>query len=266
MEIKPLVQNDLIFIAEILPPGWDTAFPSIQFYTASAFCFPIKVTIDHKLVGIGTAIIHNDVAWLAHIIVHPGHRNQGIGKLITESLIEIAHAKNCTTLYLLATELGEPVYRKLVFEAEAEYLFFKGDKPVGPGTHDEHIIPYSSDYERQVARLDREVSGEDRMFHLGQHLSGGFVYVVEDTLEGYYAPNMGDGLIIATTSEAGQALMRLRLTTKDFAVFPADNTQASAFIQRFPFTEIRRQKRMRLGPKRNWEPANIYNRIGGNLG
>ena len=87
MEIKPLVQNDLISIPPILPPGWDSAMPSIQFYTTSDFCFPIKVTIGNKIVGTGTSIIHNDVAWLAHIIVHPDHRNQGIGKLITESLI-----------------------------------------------------------------------------------------------------------------------------------------------------------------------------------
>lgn len=266
MEIKPLIQNDLIFIPEILPPGWDSALPSIQFYTTSTFCFPIKVSIDHKLVGTGTAIIHNDVGWLAHIIVHPDHRNQGIGKLITESLADIAHSKNCATLYLLATELGEPVYRKLGFETETEYLFFKGENPVGRGIHDEHIIPYSIDYEHQVACLDRDVSGEDRMFHLRQHLSGSFLYTAKNTIEGYYLPDMGDGLIIATSVAAGQALMRLRLATKDFSVFPSENTQASSFIQQFPLAEVRRQKRMRLGSKKNWQPGNIYNRIGGNLG
>lgn len=266
MEIKPLVQNDLISIPPILPPGWDSAMPSIQFYTTSDFCFPIKVTIGNKIVGTGTSIIHNDVAWLAHIIVHPDHRNQGIGKLITESLIDIAHAKNCATLYLLATELGVPVYRKLGFEAEAEYLFFKGDKPIDSDIHDTCIMPYCGEHQRQIADLDRRVSGEDRMFHLQQYLSNGVVYAANNNVEGYYLPTMGDGLIIATTSAAGQALMKLRLTTKDFGVFPADNTQATAFIRQCPFSEVRRQKRMRLGEKRNWEPKNIYNRIGGNLG
>ncbi|MBL0009542.1 MAG: GNAT family N-acetyltransferase [Saprospiraceae bacterium] len=104
--------------------------PAIQFYITSDFCFPIKVSIDHKIAGTGTAIIHHDVAWLAHIIVHPDFRNQGIGKLITESLVKMAHAKSCDTLYLLATELGEPVYRKIGFETETEYLFFKGEKPI----------------------------------------------------------------------------------------------------------------------------------------
>lgn len=266
MEVNPLKQDDITQIPALLPPGWDSAFPSIQFYTTSDFCFPIKVSIAHKIVGTGTAIIHNDVAWLAHIIVHVEYRNQGIGQLITKALVEIAIAKNCDTLYLLATELGEPVYRKFGFETETEYLFFKGEKPIDSAIHDECIVPYSSDYEKQISLLDRQVSGEDRIFHLKQDLSNALVYVVDNIVEGYYLPTMGDGLIIATTSAAGQALMKLRLTTKDFAVFPIDNLNAVALIQQHPFTEIRRQKRMRLGKKRNWQPTNIFNRIGGNLG
>ncbi len=266
MNIQPLKPDDLPQIPALLPPGWDTAMPAIQFYTTSDFCFPIKVTIDNKIIGTGTAIIHHDVAWLAHILVHPDHRNQGIGRFITQSLVENANAKSCTTIYLLATELGEPVYRKIGFETETEYLFFKGEKPIDSAILNECIVTYSSAYEKQIADLDLQVSGEDRVFHLQPHLSSGFVYVVDNIVEGYYLPTMGDGLIIASTGAAGQALMRLRLTTKDFAVFPMDNILATTFIQQHPFTEIRRQKRMRLGTKRNWQPAHIYNRIGGNLG
>lgn len=266
MQVQPLQPNDIPLIPPLLPPGWDSALPAIQFYTTSDFCFPLKVSIDQKIAGTGTAIIHHDVAWLAHIIVHPDYRNQGIGQLITRSLVDMAHAKDCDTLYLLATELGEPVYRKIGFETETEYLFFKGEKPIDAVSLDERIAPYSSAYFRHIAELDRQVSGEDRMFHLEPHLSSGFVYVVDNIVEGYYLPTMGDGMIIAMTSAAGQALMKLRLTTKDFAVFPIDNVSAATFIQQHPFSEVRRQQRMRLGTKRNWQPTEIYNRIGGNLG
>jgi hypothetical protein len=266
MEIQPLQHNDLPLIPTLLPPGWDSAIPAIQFYTTSAFCFPIKVSVDGKMVGTGTTIIHHDVAWLAHILVHADHRNQGIGQLVTKTLIDIATSKNCDTLYLLATELGEPVYRKFGFETETEYVFLKSERLLDSAFHDDNIIPYSNAYEKQIELLDRQVSGEDRLFHLQQHLSNGLVYVVDNRVEGFYLPTMGDGLIVATTNTAGQSLMRLRLATKDFAVYPIDNLLAAAFIQQHPFTEIRRQKRMRLGKLRNWQPTNIYNRIGGNLG
>lgn len=266
MEIQPFIHTDLSHIPALIPPGWDTAIPAIHFYTTSAFCFPFKAMVGNKLAGTGTAIIHHDVAWLAHIIVHPDFRNQGIGRQITQYLVEFVHAKGLETIYLLATELGEPVYSKLGFEPETEYLFFKGEMAPDPGFNDECIVPYSIAYEKQISNLDGHVSGEDRMFHLRQHLSNGLVYQQDSNVEGYYLPTLGDGLIIATTSAAGHALMTMRLTTKDFAVFPMDNIHAVTFFQQRSFSEIRRQKRMRLGTKRDWQPAHIYNRIGGNLG
>ena len=76
MKIGILDQDDMPLIAALQPEGWDI-ISVIHFYTKASFCFPIKVTIDNKIIGIGTTIIHNDVAWLAHIIVHPDCRNQG---------------------------------------------------------------------------------------------------------------------------------------------------------------------------------------------
>jgi len=266
MNLLPLTHADVNQITDLLPPGWDTALPSISFYTTSDFCFPMKLTRENKVIGTGTAIIHNDVAWLAHIIVHPDHRNQGIGQMITKALIEIANMKCCTTIYLLATELGEPVYSKLGFEPETEYLLFKGEVQTDIYLISKHIAACTPDFKKQISLLDRQVSGEDRMFHLEPHLVSGFVYLEENKVIGYYLPGLGDGLIIASTITAGQELMRMRLMTKDFAVFPIDNVFATEFVQHAHFKEIRRQKRMRLGMKRQWEPSMIYNRIGGNLG
>ena len=266
MEVQPLIHIDIPLIPDLIPPGWDTAMPAIQFYITSDFCFPIKVSIDHKIAGTGTAIIHHDVAWLAHIIVHPDFRNQGIGRRITQYLVEFIHGKGLETIYLLATELGEPVYRKIGFETETEYITYRREMQNEVYVDAGNIITYTDHLKEQISMIDRQVSGEDRLFHLETHLSNGFVYVVNNNVEGYYLPTMGDGLIIATTGKAGQAFMSLRLTTKDFAVFPIDNVSAATFIQQHPFTEVRRQKRMRLGAKRNWQPEYIYNRIGGNLG
>ena len=265
MDIKPLEQSDVPFIFELQPPGWDI-MSIIDFYTKADFCFPIKVTIDDKIIGIGTTIIHKDVVWLAHIMVHDQYRHQGIGRLITQTLMERADAERCETIYLLATEMGEPVYTKLGFEAETEYVSYKGEKITEAFENTKNIEEYKSEYKEQISSLDREVSGEDRMFHLEHHLSDSFVYLHDNNVMGYYLPTFGDGLIIASTDDAGEALMRLRMTTKDFAVFPVENVLATAFVTKHNFNFFRTQKRMRLGKKRDWQPANIFNRIGGNLG
>ncbi len=266
MDLQTLEHSDINLITGLLPPGWEGIIPTIDFYTNSNFCSPIKVTIDKKIVGIGTTILHNDTAWLAHIIVHSDYRNQSIGKLITQTLVESSNSKCCDTIYLLATDLGEPVYKKIGFETETEYLFFKGEKAIGSFTNSENIIAFNSDFKKQILNLDRQVSGEDRMLQLEQHLSSGFVYLQDNDVMGFYLPTLGDGLIIATTNSAGQELMRLRLTSKDFASFPIDNVSATEFMSQNNFKQVRKEKRMRLGEKRNWQPTNIYNRIGGNLG
>ena len=266
MKIQPLQPSDLNLISALQPDDWQDITSIIDFYTKSSFCFPIKVIVGEKIAGIGTAIIHNDVAWLAHIIVHPENRNQGIGKFITQFLVHEAGAKNCNTIYLIATDLGEPVYKKTGFETETEYLFFKDIKPIESWRTSKEIAPFNNDFKTQVVGLDKQVSGEDRLLHLEHYLEGAFVYQQNKIVEGFYLPAFGEGLIIANTTTAGEELMKLRFMAKDNAAFPIDNISATAFMHQNNFKEFRRAKRMRLGAKRAWQPECLYNRIGGNLG
>ncbi|PSJ78038.1 hypothetical protein C7N43_05525 [Sphingobacteriales bacterium UPWRP_1] len=65
----------------------------------------------------------------------------------------------------------------------------------------------------------------------------------EEEVKGFCLPALGDGLIIATTSTAGQELMKLRLKSKDFASFPIDNLSAAAHMKQCNFNDFRKQKR-----------------------
>ena len=266
MKIQSLVQDDINLIPFLQPDGWQDITPTIDFYTRTSFCFPMKVTIDDTIAGIGTAIVHHDVAWLAHIIVHKDFRKKGIGRFITETLVDSTEVKKCETIYLLATDLGAPVYEKVGFEAESEYLFFKEvrikkDLLVSP-----KIKPFKPEFKEQVADIDKMNSGEDRMFHLENHLQNGYLYCNDRTIEGFYLPTFGDGLIIANNPPAGMALLELHLQSNEKVVLPKDNLVATNFLYKSGFKEFSTGKRMRLGKKRIVKLENIYNRIGGNLG
>jgi len=265
MDIQTLEYSDIKLIADLQPAGWDI-IPSFKLYTLADFCFPIKITIHKKIVGIGSAIIHKDSAWLAHIVVHPDHRNQGIGTLVTKSLIDLILSKSCDTIYLIATELGEPIYKKLGFEPETAYLLFNDIKTTAAFTNSKNIVPFTPKFKEEILTIDRQVSGENRIVLLEQYLSDGFVYVQNNRVTGFYLPTCKEGLIIATSHTAGQELMKLRLTTKENASFPIENASAIEFMSQNNFKASRTVKRMRLGKPRNWQPSNIYNRIGGNLG
>lgn len=266
MDIQPLLFTDLNEVAELKPADWPDIITPIKFYTTTIFCFPLKAMIDNRIAGTGTVIVHNNIAWLAHIIVHPGYRNKGVGKQITQFLVDIAHQKNCDTVYLIATELGEHVYKKLGFETETEYLFFKDIKANPGGLTPVNIFPYTVDVKSQIESLDKQVSGEERMHHLELYLSHGYVYKQNGIVEGFYLAGFGEGLIIAKTTAAGLALMQYRFGTKENASFPKDNTAAAAWMNNNGYTAFKTAKRMYLGKKRSWQPGNIYNRIGGNLG
>lgn len=266
MNIQPLLDSDISSLGDLIPPGWDTAIPAIESYTISEFCFPFKIIMGKIIAATGTTIIHNETAWLAHIIVHPEYRNQGLGKIITQYLVDISFSKACETIYLLATELGEPVYKKLGFETETEYVLYKGFRTINTLPYSENILPLKAEFLEELSSLDRKVSGEDRMFHLKEYLSNGHVFFQDNQVRGFYLPDFGDGLILANTKEAGVELIKLRLTTRDFAAFPIDNVSASECMKQHNYIAERTQKRMRLGKKKSWQAFNIYNRIGGNLG
>ena len=257
--------NEIASLSSLQPEGWVDIVPQFDFYTKSAFCYPIKITMNNEIVGIGTTIVHNEVAWLAHIIVHPFYRCKGIGKHITQTLVDIAKTKNCSTIYLIATELGEPVYKKVGFIIETEYLVYenvtKEDWIIS-----ENIQSCKEKYMEQLVALDRDTSGENRILHLGEHLTDGMVYQIGGVIEGFFLPTFGEGLIIANTEIAGIELLKLHLKHNNRVVIPKENNVAQRFLQKTGFGEVKVIKRMRLGNERKVRFANIYNRIGGKVG
>ncbi|HSD06825.1 GNAT family N-acetyltransferase [Flavobacterium sp.] len=267
MTIETLNNSDVSLLNELQPFGWGDILPAHEFYTTNTdFCFSIRINNDTKIVGIGTAIIHNDVAWLGHIIVHAESRNQGIGRLITQSLVKDSVPKNCETIYLIATDLGSPVYTKVGFETETEYLFFKDIKAEESWKISNSIIPFLPQHKAEIAEMDQLISGENRLFHLEKHLKNGFVYQNNNSIEGFYLPTFGEGLILTKTKEAGIEFMKMRFTNHDNACFPKDNIDAIDFLYKYGDKEFKRAKRMILGKRRSWNPSNLYNRIGGNIG
>lgn len=257
--------HDIAGLTELQPPDWGDIKPYFEHHIKSSRAHPIKFEIDGKLVAVGTTILHADTAWLAQIIVHPGHRNKNLGTQMTQALLGLIDTKIYSTVYLIATALGEPVYRKLGFEEEGTQVFMKGVKSVDYLVIPE-IVPYARQYEDELLAMDFVVSGEDRTYRLLEDLHDAMVYITRGKLLGYYLPGLGEGHIIATDPIAGKALMEYRLKDRDIAVLPADNITGVQFLEAKGFVRTRIAKRMRLGVVRPWKPVCMYNRISGQLG
>lgn len=265
MLAEEFTERDIANLAELQPPDWGDIRPHFEYHIKSSRAHPIKFEIDGKLVAVGTTILHANTAWLAQIIVHSGYRNRSLGTKMTQALLGLINSETHPTVYLIATALGEPVYRKLGFAEEGGQVFMKGVKGQDRVAIPE-IVSYHSQYADRLFAMDADVSGEDRSQRLLEHLDDAMVYVSNGELLGYYLPGLGEGHIIATNPEAGKALMAYRLQYYDSAVLPLENAIGIQLLEERGFSRTRVAKRMRLGPERSWKPGCMYNRISGQLG
>jgi GNAT superfamily N-acetyltransferase len=266
MKTEPFVLHDLKRISGLQPSDWPDIIPYFYFYIEADYCEPIKVEIDNKIVGIGTTISYKKSAWLAHIIVHPEYRCRGIGSGITNSLVDQLKTNRIKTIFLIATNMGEPVYRKTGFIKETEYLFFKDGKYTKAASPHGEIIPFNEQYRRDLLALDKMVSGENRQILLKSYLSGALLYKKGKRIHGFYMPALGEGLIVSDIPEAGIELMQVKYSTISKAILPMENKTGIEFLLKNNFTEYSKGIRMRLGKALSWHPEMLYSRIGGNLG
>jgi GNAT superfamily N-acetyltransferase len=185
MKIQELKLKDINSLEDLQPAGWEGIKPFFDFYVKSDFCFPVKIAIDNKIVGIGSTIVHGDIGWLAHIIVQQDYRNKGIGQLITQTLINSLGTMKCQTIYLIATDLGAPLYKKNGFKTETDYLFFK-DLHFPNRAIPENIELCTKDMVDRIAYLDKKVSGENRMPHIKGFIDNAYVFSVLFIIFVYY--------------------------------------------------------------------------------
>lgn len=265
MQILPLNPSDLDLLPQIQPLDWTDIRIPVSSYLEPEYCYPFKAIIDDVLVGTGTAILHEKTGWLSTIVTHGQYRNQGIGKRITEHLLDFLLKQNCEYIYLIATILGEPVYRKLGFITESRYNSYK-DINLENLLISKNINPYQSDYKQAIFELDKIISGEDRSQHLETFLSDSFVYLQNEQVAGVYFPSFGDGLIVANAETAGLELMKKRFQKFNMACFPEENKTAHDFMLLSGYEPIMNPARMYFGKQMPWKPEGLYNRVGGNIG
>ena len=269
IEIKPLFKTDIPHLLHLQPEDWnDIRFVFNQFIEYDFF-YGVKAIFNEQIIGIGEILFNKNTAWIGVIVVDKKYRNQGIGSFITAHLSKLIASKNKTSQLLLATPLGQPVYHKLGFRHVSDYVFLKrrtGEKPLSFKANHKNIINYDPVYFSQIAALDQLAMGEDRSEIL-LHFTKDAKLFVDDQLEGFYLPNLGDGLIIANNNKAGFELLKIKWATKnELLILPAENLEIIEFAQSHGFEPFRYAAKMILGKAVDWNPQMIYHRVGGYLG
>ncbi|MGD1044921.1 MAG: GNAT family N-acetyltransferase [Bacteroidota bacterium] len=269
LRIRQILESEIPLLQNFPPEDWNVDLPQLfSFHFGYPYFYIAVAEVDNKIVGCGIAIVHGTIGWLGAIIVLSEYRGQGFGTGITSHLIQYCKDKGCTTQLLSASEMGEPVYRRLGFEINSTYVFYKRES-IAPALQISNVREMRQEDFLKVKQLDREVTGEDRFQFIERFLSMGWIYSTDTSagITGFYLPEFGAGLIIARNSDAGLELMKLRLNCgKTTAVVPAANTIAREFLTSEGFQEYRTAPRMVLGNDVQWQPAMMYNRATGYCG
>ncbi|MBN1180995.1 MAG: GNAT family N-acetyltransferase [Bacteroidales bacterium] len=267
LKFTPVTYKDLVSVKELQPDGWPDITDAFLKYISWEYCYSVKVTDDENLVGLGTYIVFEKTAWLAHIIVHKDHRKQGIGFQIVEYLMKRLEEISVQTILLIATELGEPVYKKAGFMVVSDYISLKKDQNREIHPDCTKIQPYSNKYYNDVMKMDFRITGEKREWLIKEHLDKALIYVENEILKGIYLPDLGEGAIYTDSTHAGIDLMQMKYVSTDKAVIPAENMAGIEFLLNNGFIHNGiKGKRMIYGNDIAWKPEGFFSRIGGNLG
>jgi GNAT superfamily N-acetyltransferase len=267
--IRALRREDVTLVEGFPPDEWHFAFgPFLELHLGWPYFHPIVATANDHIVGVGNAIVNGDTAWLGNIVVPPPERGRGIGARLTTQLIEDCRERGAGTLVLIATEMGERVYRKLGFETTGLYRFYRG----GSGASAPElrgIRPMAAGDRTTVLELDREASGERRGPLLSRFFDTGFVHQCthDGSIDGCYLPDLGSGLVIAANDEAGIHLLRLKLQRDPGqVVVPDGNEVARHWLTSNGYAEALTAPRMCLGTEVAWRPDRVFSRGAGYCG
>ncbi len=261
MNPRRLHPNDLEAIDALLPADWPPYRKTFERYFDTSCCQTWGF-FDGELVSMGTLIGFGNSACLAQIITAASRQRQGWGTRMVEFLIAEAQRQGTATLSLVATEQGFPLYQKAGFREDGGYGFWSRLEPAPAQPAFAEVVPWSPEDSQGIVELDFVVSGERREPYLGRDLPS--AWVVKGA--GYFLPSLGEGLVVASTPEAGTALLHKRLDGTTKAVVPIENPWAGAVLTSRGFAEHRRARRMIWGPPLGRKPQWCWSRIGGNLG
>jgi GNAT superfamily N-acetyltransferase len=266
--IRPFKIEDSETVHQLFPEDWGFHFSSfIKIYNKQNYFKAISLVDYEKVIGFGNIFLFGRIGWLGNIVVAEDYRNKGFGTRITVALMEIGKKSGVTTFNLIATELGEFVYKKLDFEKELLYEFY--DPPENRITFNtsDLIKDLNIGHLDLITDVDFLSTGEKRGELLKNFLqfSKGIINR-KNELEGFYLKEFGNGLIVSKDKASGIELMKLMINDRKMIVIADKNIPAKEFLLTAGYNLKKSAPRMIFGEKYKWEPENIFSRASGYLG
>src|SRR5262249_36285856 len=240
VRIRPMRGTDVEPATDaILRGGWGQRGPALRFFTRHPHAHGYVAEADGHIVGTSIATQHGSVGWIGLVFVSPELRGRGLGAAMTRAALGRLHELGCRSVLLAATELGEPIYRRLGFTVTGSYSMFSLQRPrptLDSTPTDPRVRQMQPADFAAIAALDRRATGEDRSDSLRGTGPSQRGWVFEDTEIRGFALRMpwGSGPTLSTDPEAGQRLLDWHGTFGDAAArltVPTANVAACDYLR-----------------------------------
>ncbi len=254
--------------------GWGDRLRFFGYAVATPACMPYLAEGGDDVIATGVAVRHGPVGWLGTIWTAPAWRGRGIGRAMTERILEDLVGSGCATNLLVATDLGRHVYDRLGFRVLGPEIGLTAPgldvvtAAVGspaPGAAAPRVRAFAASDVEPALRLDRAATGEDRR-HLVEAAGGdGFAIDADDgDLRGFllHPPFRGCG-VVANDVEAGVALLRAARAAAGPGAevrigLTGRNEAGVAALLADGWQQAYEVVRMVRGPDPTWNPAMLF--------
>jgi hypothetical protein len=262
----------------ILSNDWGVRRDFLAFATSQPQCTAMVVDVDGAIVGTGVGTANGTVGWIGTIFLAPEWRGRGIGRAITQAIIDRLEAGGVRSLVLVATADGRRLYSKMGFEVQTRYRILEvaGLPPDDPApAADADVRPFGPADLDAIAALDREGTGEDRRHILARFAGPDTAMVLRSpggSVDGFVirAP-WGGGATVARSFDAAMTIIaeRRRRAGPEGRVrvgLLQDNEDALARLAEAGFAPQWAAPRMVRGDEIAWHPEWIWGQFNHAIG
>ena len=263
LNLRLMTRADLAFADQVRAlAGWNQTLADWRRFldTEAEGCFVAEW--NGQPVGTATTTVYGpDLAWIGMVLVHPDHRQQGIGTALLERCIQYARLRGVRDIKLDATPLGKRVYDQLGFRDEwtiSRWVTPSSCAPSSPG--DPRIKAWRDVGGHALAGLDQAAFGIARERILPalvtQSRSALVIESEPGRIDAFGMMRDGSravylGPVVAATADLGVSLVAALLARCPgepvFWDIPDANVRAVAWAKQAGFTVQRSLTRMVLG-------------------
>ncbi len=212
--LRPMTPDDVDAATElILGNDWGVRREWLQFATTQPECHPMVADADGEIVATGVGTASGAVGWIGTIFIAPDRRGRGLGRAITQSIIDALEAAGCGSFVLVATREGRLLYERMGFAAQSQYHVLQAPG-LPPADEPDGVRPFDAGDLEAIVALDHAGTGEDRSSPIRRLASHDTARVTADptgSLDGFVirAP-WGGGATVATSPEAALRIVTAR--------------------------------------------------------